>query len=158
MSESPVADGRAGRSKSAFRQECRVAININAPAGRIWALLTDAAGFPRWNSTVQQIEGAIALGQTIRLCATIAPQRTFKLTVSEFVPDRRMVWRDGRAPMFTGVRTYTLSPRPDGSTDFAMAEVFSGVMLPLIARSLPDFGPSFEQYAADLKREAERSG
>jgi hypothetical protein len=30
------------------------------------------------------------------------------------------------------------------------------VMLPLIKGSLPDFGPSFEQYAADLKREAER--
>jgi hypothetical protein len=34
--------------------------------------------------------------------------------------------------------------------------VFSGLMLPMIAGSLPDFGPSFETYVADLKREAER--
>lgn len=41
--------------------------------------------------------------------------------------------------------------------DFSMVEVMSGLMLPLIRGSLPDFGPPFEQYAADLKREAERA-
>jgi hypothetical protein len=30
-------------------------------------------------------------------------------------------------------------------------------MLPMIKRSLPDFGPAFVAYAADLKREAERA-
>jgi len=38
-----------------------------------------------------------------------------------------------------------------------MTEVFSGVMFPLIKKSLPDFGPAFETYAADLKRAAEGS-
>ena len=61
------------------------------------------------------------------------------------------------APMFRGVRTFNLVPRADGSTDFTMKEVLSGLMLPLIRGSLPDFGPSFEAYAADLKREAERT-
>jgi hypothetical protein len=54
------------------------------------------------------------------------------------------------------VRSYTLTPK-DGGVEFAMVEVFSGLMLPLIKKSLPDFAPAFEQYAADLKREAERS-
>jgi hypothetical protein len=39
-----------------------------------------------------------------------------------------------------------------------MVEVFRGLMLPMIKGSLPDFGPPFEQYAADLKREAEARG
>jgi hypothetical protein len=38
-----------------------------------------------------------------------------------------------------------------------MTEVFSGLMLPMIKRSLPDFGPSFTTYAADLKGAAEGS-
>jgi hypothetical protein len=59
--------------------------------------------------------------------------------------------------MFKGVRTFTLAPCADGSTDFSMVEVLSGVMLPLIEGSLPDFVPPFERYAADLKREAEAS-
>jgi hypothetical protein len=119
--------------------------------------LIDAADFPRWNSTIKSIAGNIAQGERIQLRAMIAPEREFKLAVSEFVPEKRMVWSDGRAPMFTGVRTFTLTPKADGSTDFSMAEVYSGLMLPMIARSLPDFGPTFEQYASDLKREAEQS-
>jgi hypothetical protein len=67
-----------------------------------------------------------------------------------------MVWSDGFAPMFRGVRTYTLTENADGTTGFSMREVFSGLMLPMIRGSLPDFGPPFEQFAADLKCEAER--
>jgi hypothetical protein len=37
-----------------------------------------------------------------------------------------------------------------------MTEEFSGIMLPLIAPKLPDFGPIFERYAADLKAESEK--
>lgn len=40
-------------------------------------------------------------------------------------------------------------------TEFEMSEVFTGLMLPMIAGSLPDFVPVFDQYAADLKRAAE---
>ena len=157
MSENIAVNGRASRTKSAFRMECGVGINIQVPPNRIWALLTTAADFPRWNSTVQSIVGNIAPGEKIKLRATIAPERVFNLTVSEFVPEKMMVWRDGMAPMFKGVRTYTLTPKADGSTDFTMVEVFSGLMLPMIAGSLPDFGPTFEQYASDLKREAEQT-
>ncbi len=59
--------------------------------------------------------------------------------------------------MFTSVRTFTLTPHADGSTDFQMVKVFSGIMLPMIAGSLPDFTSAFEQYASDLKREAEHT-
>jgi len=58
--------------------------------------------------------------------------------------------------MFKGVRTFTLTENGDGTTLFAMKEEFSGVMLPMIKGSLPDFAPAFEAYAADLKREAEK--
>ena len=36
-----------------------------------------------------------------------------------------------------------------------MTEVFTGLMLPMIAGSLPDFVPVFETYATDLKNAAE---
>jgi len=67
-----------------------------------------------------------------------------------------MTWTGGLAPLFKGVRTFELTPQPGGATSFVMQERFSGLMLPFVGRALPDFGPVFEQYAADLKREAER--
>jgi hypothetical protein len=137
--------------------EVAVRITIRAAPARIWGLLTNAEDFPRWNSTVQSIQGNIALGETIRLKATVAPERTFRLKVRTVVPNETMVWKDGASsPLFQGTRQYTLTPALDGTTDFMMAEAFSGVLLPLIARSVPDLGPSFERYAADLKAEAER--
>jgi hypothetical protein len=36
-----------------------------------------------------------------------------------------------------------------------MAEVFAGAMLPMIEKSLPDFGPAFEAFARDLEAAAE---
>ena len=156
MSNTIPTTGQAIKTKSTFRLECAVAINIQAPAEKIWSLLTTASDFARWNSTVDQITGTIALGEKIELQVPYAPDRTFNLKIDEFVPHQMMVWSDGMAPMFRGVRTYQLTAKPDGSTDFSMVEVLSGVMLPLIGKSLPDFGPPFEQYAADLKAEAER--
>jgi hypothetical protein len=157
MTPQPEVNGRAIKTRDTFRMQCGVAINIRATPGKIWSLLTNAADLPKWNSTVQSIDGQIALGERIRLRVPLAPKRTFKLKVRTFNPERRMVWRDGAAPMFKGERTFTLSPCANGSTDFSMVEVFSGLMLPMIAGSLPDFAPAFEQYAADLKRAAERS-
>jgi hypothetical protein len=156
MIETIAPNGRASKMKSTFSMGYAVGINIKAQPSKIWSLLTNAKDFPRWNSTVKNIDGNISLGEKIQLRATIAPERIFKLRVSEFVPDQRMVWRDGAAPMFQGVRTYALKSKNDGSTDFLMEEIFSGLMLPMIVKSLPDFGPTFEQYAADLKREAEQ--
>jgi len=148
----------ATKTSSAFRMECAVTINIKASPDRIWGLLTTADEFPRWNSTVTSLKGPIALGTKLELRVPLAPKRVFKPKVTELdATTHRMVWSDGAAPMFKGVRTYTLTKRDDNTTDFAMVEVFRGIMLPLIKGSLPDFGPAFATYADDLKREAEKS-
>jgi hypothetical protein len=57
--------------------------------------------------------------------------------------------------LFRGVRTFTVSPGADGSTSFRMREEFTGPLLGLIWRSMPDLGPSFEQFAAGLKARVE---
>jgi hypothetical protein len=147
----------ATKTQGAFRMDCSVRCDIAAPPARIWALLTDAAAFPTWNSTVTSLKGTIALGQQLELKVPLDPKRTFKPKVTRLEVNRAMEWSDGMAPMFKGVRQFVLTPKGDGVTEFAMTEVFSGVMLPLIKGSLPDFGPAFETYAADLKRAAEKS-
>jgi uncharacterized protein YndB with AHSA1/START domain len=144
----------ATKTETLFRMSYTVSKDISAPPERVWALLTDAAGFPRWNSTVSKLEGPIQLGQKLAIQVPIAPGRTFSPKVTAFEPNRRMEWSDGMAPMFRGVRTYTLTPTP-GGVRFEMTEVFAGIMLPMIKGSLPDFRPVFDTYAADLARAAQ---
>jgi hypothetical protein len=57
--------------------------------------------------------------------------------------------------LFTGERTFTLTPAVDGTVNFTVREVFRGPMLALIGRSLPDFTEPFRQFAAGLKARAE---
>jgi hypothetical protein len=117
--------------------------------------LTDAKDFPRWNSTVTAIDGAIRDGQRIRIRVP-GTTRTFRPLISDMAADTRMTWTGGFAPLFKGVRTFELTPQAGGATTFTMQERFSGLMLPIVGRALPDFGPVFERYATDLKQEAER--
>ena len=146
---------KATTTSSAFRMDCAVSATINAKPERIWGLLTDAPGFPGWNSTVTRIDGTIAAGQTLKIQVPSAPGRVFKPKVSGVEAARTMTWSDGMAPMFRGVRVFKLTPNADGTTEFSMSEEFSGLMLPMIKGSLPDFAPIFETYAADLKVAAE---
>jgi hypothetical protein len=148
---------QAIKTTGTLRMACAVSTTILASPERVWRLLTDAAAFPRWNSTVTSIEGEIAEGRTLTVRVPSAPSRVFKPKVARLLPGQLMIWSDGMAPMFKGVRTFTLTPNPDGSTEFSMREEFSGLMLPMIKGSLPDFAPIFETYAEDLKRAAEAS-
>ena len=131
-------------------------VAIRARAETIWSLLTDAAGYPKWNSTVAKVEGRIAPGEKVTVYAKATPGRAFPLKVTVFEAGRRMVWAGGMPlGLFTGRRTYTLAPAKDGTVEFAMREEFSGLLAPLIARSIPDLQPAFDAFAADLKRQAE---
>jgi hypothetical protein len=129
---------------------------IRARPETIWALLTDAAGYPQWNSTVERIDGHIAADGTITVHAKTAPGRAFPLRVTEFVPMRRMTWAGGMPlGLFTGTRNFVLTQTASGDVTFAMDETYRGPLAPLITRSIPDLQPAFDIFAADLKRRAE---
>jgi len=120
----------------------------------IWQLLTDVDAQRRWNSTLASLGGTIAPGQRVSFAVHEAPKQTFSPTVVAIDPPTSMVWRL-KVPGLTSDRTYRLTPNPDGSTEFALDEVFRGLLLPIVARTFPDFGAMFERTAADLKAAAE---
>ena len=129
---------------------------ISAKPEAIWSILTDGGSYPSWDSGVERVEGRIAPGETIKVYVKVNPGRAFPIKVTEFVPGQRMVWSGGMPlGLFKGVRTYTLSPQGNGTTKFNMREEYTGAMLPMIWRSIPDLGPSFAQFANGLKQRAE---
>jgi hypothetical protein len=129
---------------------------IRANPEAIWAVLTDASSYSRWDSGVERVEGRIAPGETIKVHAKVNPGRAFPVKVIDFTPGQKMVWSGGMPlGLFKGVRTYTLSPEANGTTKFTMREEYTGPLLPMIWRSIPDLGPSFTQFANGLKQRAE---
>lgn len=143
----------ATRTETAFRLTYTVARHIDATPERVWDLLTDAAGIARWNPAVSRIGGTIAPGEKLAIEVPLAPGRTFTPRVTAFEPAASMTWSDGMAPMFKGVRTFTLTPA-EGGVRFEMTEEFTGLFLPLIKGSLPDFREAFDTWADSLARAA----
>ena len=148
-------EGKATATRTAFRLAIAVTASIEAPATTVWGLLTDVRAQSKWNSTVTSIEGRIALGGRVSFRVPDAPGQTFSPRVVVFDAPKSMVWRLDRRPLLVSERTYRLAPGPQGSTELTIDEVFHGLLLPLIARSLPDFGAMFERTSADLKAAAE---
>ena len=129
---------------------------INASPTTIWSFLTEAKGYPNWDPGMDRVEGNIALGEKIKVFTKLSPGRAFPVEVTEFVPGQKMTWAGGMPlGLFKGVRTFTLSPKGDGSTEFTTREEFSGPLLPLFGRSIPDMTKTFEDFAAGLKAAAE---
>ena len=141
--------GKAFTVKKTFSRTTTINQNIQAEPATIWNLLTNAAGFSKWNSTVISIEGNIQAGEKIKLKSTLDPSRTFKLKVKDFMPNQQLSWGDAM-----GTRKYLLESKGD-STHFTMTEKIGGPIFPLFASTIPSFDESFEQFTADLKKEAE---
>ena len=128
---------------------------IDAPPERVWALLTNAAGYGRWNKAVLSIDGTIAPGNTISLVSIANPKRAFKLMVTLMTAPNQMIWADAMPlGLFSGVRTFRTDPR-EGVTHFEMTEVYSGLLAGLFTRAIPDLTESFNVFADSLKAAAE---
>jgi hypothetical protein len=147
---SNIQKGKALTTKATFSRETTISIDIKSEPAIIWALLTNAPDYSRWNSTIVSIEGKIALNEKINLKSTLDPKRTFKLKVKEFEKDKRLVWGDAM-----GKRIYTIGKNENSTSSFSMCEKIGGPLFPLFAKMIPPFDESFEKFASDLKKEAE---
>ena len=129
---------------------------IRATPDAIWQILTDGPAYASWENGVVRVEGRIALGETIKVVSEASPDRTFPVKVSGWKPGTSMEWSGGMPlGLFRGVRTFTLTPGADATTDFKVREEYTGPLLGMMWRSMPDLGPSFATFAEGLKRHAE---
>ncbi|NND08998.1 MAG: SRPBCC domain-containing protein [Saprospiraceae bacterium] len=143
-------DGKATTIRKTFSRTTAVSIGINADRAIVWALLTNAADYARWNSTIISIEGDIMADAKIKLKSTLDPSRTFKLHIKEMMPEEKLMWGDSM-----GQRTFSLNKGSVNGVTFTMHEKIGGLMFPLFANKIPSFDASFEAFARDLKSEAE---
>lgn len=136
-------------------KEFTATIEIDASAAAVWKVLTEGDAYPEWDPYCEKIEGRIAPGETIRAFTKLSPGRAFPVKVAEFQPTSRMVWVGGMPlGLFRGERSF-VTETTGKSVQFTLREVFSGPMLFLIARSLPDMTEPFQKFVAGLKARAE---
>ena len=142
-------------------RELTTEIEINAPAGRVWAILTNLGQFEEWNPFIRDARGEVKLGS--RLSVRIEPPggraMTFRPTVTRVSPEREFRWL-GRFLMpglFDGEHIFEISPAGEGRTRLVQRERFRGVLVPLLWTGLAtNTRQGFEAMNDALKKRAEK--
>lgn len=130
-------------------------ITIKASPETVWKIITNASEYPGWDLSMDHIEGKLALGETVKFFTKLSAQ-AFPVKVTAFEPNKRMVLTGGMPlGLFKSERTHSLTANRDGSTTFHTEEIFSGLLLPLFGKSIPDLTENFKAFAAALKKRAE---
>jgi hypothetical protein len=141
-------------------KELHTEIEIDAPAERVWRLLTDFASHPRWNPFIRTISGRPIPGERleVRLEPPGGRGMTFKPEVLEAEPERTLRWLGHlMVPgLFDGEHSFTIEPLAEDRVRFVQREAFKGLLVPLFARGLEaNTRRGFEQMNGALKERAE---
>jgi hypothetical protein len=132
---------------------------IAATPEQVWALLTDFAGYPRWNPWVVDIQGGLVPGGILALRSVHAPgdrstPSRVRLVSADF-PEMR--WEGGHddATVFRGDRRFRCEAAGDGCR-FGHSERFTGAAANVILGRHGDrIRANFERFNAALKLAAE---
>ena len=142
-------------------REIRKEIEINASAERVWQILTDFASFPQWNPFIREISGKLKVGGKLEVYLQPSDQRgaRFRPVVLSAEPPQELRWL-GRLwsipKLFDGEHSLMIERLDANRVRFVQQEVFSGVLVPLLARALSATERSFGEMNEALKAHAER--
>ena len=141
-------------------KELHSEIQIDAPAERVWKLLTDFDSYPQWNPFIRNIIGQPAPGDRleVRLAPPGGRAMTFRPKVLTAEPQRELRWLGHLlAPgLFDGEHSFSIQALDENRIRFVQREAFKGLLVPLFARSLEtNTQRGFEEMNRAFKERAE---
>ena len=136
-------------------------IDIDAHPERVWRELTQLSGYAHWNPFILRAEGGIEVGArlVVRMQPVGGRPMTLTPTVVDVVDGSLLRWRGsvGVPALLAAEHSFRLVPLDGGATRLHQDEVFHGLLVPLLRRSLQRHTlPAFEGMNEALKRRAER--
>jgi len=135
------------------------AIDVDAPAARVWQVVSDFERYPEWNPFIVRAAGELRVGK--RLDVTIvAPGMkpvSFRPRVLDVEPGHLVRWKgEFKLPgLFDGRHALTVDPLDGGRSRFTTHEEVTGILLPFAGRVMAASQQGFELMARALKERAE---
>ena len=139
------------------------AVEIDAPAERVWQIVIDFAQYSDWNPFIVRAAGEPRVGE--RLDITIAAPDvkpvSFRPRVLDVEPGRLIRWK-GKLwvpGLFDGRHSLTVEPLDGGRSRFITHEEVSGILVPVLGKVMRASQQGFELMAEALSRRvAEQAG
>src|SRR3954469_11090854 len=75
-------------------------VAIDAPADKVWAMLTDVSSYPAWNTYIVEASGTLKVGEKLKIVEEISGRRhSHSVRVTHFQPaDRQLAWQGSLFP------------------------------------------------------------
>ena len=135
------------------------AIDVDAPAARVWQVVSDFERYPEWNPFIVRAAGELRVGK--RLDVTIvAPGMklvSFRPRVLDVEPGHLVRWKgEFKLPgLFDGRHALTVDPLDGRRSRFTTHEDVTGILLPFAGRVMAASQQGFELMARAVKERAE---
>ena len=140
----------------------RAEIEIDAPAERIFDILTDLSAYPEWNPFTPRVESTLRRGDPVHLFVRLRGERISHRVeyVTRNERPSRLCWGTtiGAGFLLRAERCQNLTPIDERRTRFVNQDELRGWLAPLVMLA---FGSAmqrgFESVATALKKRAEAS-
>jgi len=135
------------------------AIDIDAPAERVWQVVSDFGKYADWNPFIVRAAGEPRVGE--RLDITIAAPGmkpvSFRPRVLDVEPGRLIRWKgEFKLPgLFDGRHALIVDALDGGRSRFTTHEDVTGILLPFVGKVMTASQQGFELMAQAVKQRAE---
>jgi hypothetical protein len=141
-------------------KELHSQIGINASAERVWRILTDFASYPQWNPFIRRISGELKVGERLEVRLEPPDGRgiTLRPTLLSAEPNRQLRWLGHLwvPGLLDAEHSLAIQPLEENRVRFIQSEMFKGLLVPLLARSLDNTTlRGFEEMNGALKERVE---
>lgn len=141
-------------------REINKQISIDAPIDKVWAVLMDYDDYPQWNPFIRHLGSDNKVGKRFRLKLVTRKGKImrFRPTLIAFEPMQTLRWKGNllHDVVFTGEHYFSLHANDDGTTTFAQGEIFRGLLLPVMGRTIADLEKGFVAMNQALKQRCEQ--
>lgn len=132
---------------------------IGCPPHAVWGVIADFAAYQEWNPFILHAAGEAVAGQTLMLYIRPPGERgmTHRPTVTIAEPGRHLQWLGSHAVpgLFTARHEFLLEPVDEKGTLVRHRERFSGLLVPLLRRTLHRTEEGFSALNCALKQRVE---
>lgn len=144
-------------------KEIRAEVEIDAPAERVWQMLSNFAAYPNWNPFIRRISGRAKTDSRLEVYMQPSGARgmSFKPVVRRCDANRELRWQSrlwGIPYLLDGEHHFIIEPVDNRRVRFVQRETFKGLLVPVFAGYLDrDVRRGFEEMNQALKAHAEKT-
>ncbi len=135
------------------------ATEIDAPAERVWKVVSDLAAYAEWNPFIVRASGEVRPGARLDITITAPGMKpvSFRPRVLDVEPGHLVRWKgEYKVPgLFDGRHALIVDALDDSRSRFTTHEEVSGILLPFLGKVMAASQQGFEEMARALKARAE---